>query len=449
MTPPSSTSYDRSERAPSPARPGLWGHALRLVWHPTTIALADQVVASATNFLAGVIIARLCSKEQFGMYSIGSGILFFANHIQNSLVSTPYTVYSPRTDERAAPYYEGSTLIIQVLVSFVTAALVFLGAMCLFLGETPTEGLHRVVLAIGFSLTMILFRQYERRLCFAKLQMTTALAVDLVVCVMQIGGLFLLVWTDCLSAALAYIVMGAACVPVTVHWLIHARKRLAFRFSDIGRTFLRHWLLGKWLLASGLVILMATNAYPWFLLYFQGAEATATFGACLGIVLLINPLIVGISNVLDPLSSRAYAENGLKELNRVMTFYTILLATAVGAFSLLLFVFGGPLVVLIYGDKYAGLGAVVGVLNLSNLATILAVPVGSALVATEQSRIHVRGSVCALLVTLIAGPWMVITYKIMGAAIALSAAATASFLVRWLAFRRQRRFTPERILGTP
>src|ERR1035441_3279976 len=37
------------------------------VLHQGIVSLADQAVASATNFVTGVIIARACSKEEFGL----------------------------------------------------------------------------------------------------------------------------------------------------------------------------------------------------------------------------------------------------------------------------------------------------------------------------------------------------------------------------------------------
>jgi len=56
------------------------------------IALTDQAVASATNFLTGVIIGRACTKEQFGLYMLGFSIVLFVMSLQTSLISTPYMV---------------------------------------------------------------------------------------------------------------------------------------------------------------------------------------------------------------------------------------------------------------------------------------------------------------------------------------------------------------------
>src|SRR5690348_9631784 len=43
--------------------------------HQGIISLADQAVASATNFATGIIIARACSKEELGLYMLGFSLI--------------------------------------------------------------------------------------------------------------------------------------------------------------------------------------------------------------------------------------------------------------------------------------------------------------------------------------------------------------------------------------
>src|SRR5664280_807115 len=58
--------------------------------HQGIISLADQAVASATNFLTGIIIARACSKEELGLYMLGFSLVVFVTDMQTSLIATPY-----------------------------------------------------------------------------------------------------------------------------------------------------------------------------------------------------------------------------------------------------------------------------------------------------------------------------------------------------------------------
>ena len=61
--------------------------------------MADQGVASATNFLTGVIIARACTKEELGLYMLGFSLISLMTDLQTSLITTPYMVYAPRLKE--------------------------------------------------------------------------------------------------------------------------------------------------------------------------------------------------------------------------------------------------------------------------------------------------------------------------------------------------------------
>ena len=94
--------------------------------HQGIISLADQAVASATNFLTGVIIARTCSKEQLGLYMLGFSLILLMTDFQTSLITTPYMVYSPRLKGRAHALYTGSTLIHQLAFCLIT----MLGVAC-------------------------------------------------------------------------------------------------------------------------------------------------------------------------------------------------------------------------------------------------------------------------------------------------------------------------------
>ena len=94
------------------------------------LTLADQAVASTTNFLTGVIIGRACTKEEFGLYMLGFTILFFATDLHASLVSTPYMIYSPRLKGRAHSLYTGSSLIHELGLSVMVIIVLVVGGGC-------------------------------------------------------------------------------------------------------------------------------------------------------------------------------------------------------------------------------------------------------------------------------------------------------------------------------
>ena len=108
--------------------------------HSALLSLADQAISSGTNFLTGVIIGRTCAAEEFGLYLLGFSLLVFALDVQNSLISTPFVVLSPRLEASARARYTGSTLVHQLCLSAVTVFVLLGGAFALSKGLRP-EGL--------------------------------------------------------------------------------------------------------------------------------------------------------------------------------------------------------------------------------------------------------------------------------------------------------------------
>ena len=60
------------------------------------ITLFDQAIYSGSNFFISVVIGRLCSKQELGLYLLGFTILVFMSNVQVALISSAYTVYYPK-----------------------------------------------------------------------------------------------------------------------------------------------------------------------------------------------------------------------------------------------------------------------------------------------------------------------------------------------------------------
>ena len=155
------------------------------------IALSDQGVTSFTNFITGIILARVCGKEQLGLYVLGFSLVLFIMGIQDSLILSPLTVYSPRLKGIDLARYYGSTLIHQLIFSGLSVLGLSIAGLLLSSGFDPQQ-FAPVLWALVIAITFMLLREYARRVCFARLQMKAALILDLGVCVVQIGGLLLL-----------------------------------------------------------------------------------------------------------------------------------------------------------------------------------------------------------------------------------------------------------------
>ncbi len=399
------------------------------------LSVVDQTVASATNFLTGVIIGRACTKEQFGLYMLGFSIVLFVMGLQTSLISTPYMVYSPRLKGSAHSRYTGSTLIHQLGLSSLIIIILVIGGVVLSFGIGP-RGLAPIVWALVFVITLILLREYARRICFANMRLKTALILDSGVAVVQICGLLLLAYLGLLSASMAYWVVGLACGLTGMSWLISKRNTFALQLTRAISDFGRNWSFGKWVFASGLLWALSMNLYPWILTAFHGTASTGVWAACFGIAAIGNPILFGVQNFLGPRIAQSYAEGGAIALRRFIFKASAVFSLLVTPFCVALMIFGGSLVVILYGDKYAGNGLVVSILALDILISTVAFSFSRALFAMERADVDFAVNFVTLFVLLTIGLWLVKSFGPLGVACGLLIGNTAVSALRFLLFSR-------------
>lgn len=406
---------------------------IELVCRPTArkgmVTLADQAVASATNFLTGVIVGRACTKEEFGLYMLGLTIILYVTNVQTSLISVPYMIYGPRLKGNSRALSTGSTLIHQLTLSALVILCLVVGGVVLSLGMGP-QGLVPVVWSLVGVTAFILLRDYARQVCFARLRMRVALLVDSCVAVGQIGGVLLLAYLGVLSASRAYWVIGAACGLTALAWLIWMRTEFTLRISQAILDLRHNWSFGKWVFASSLLWTLSMGLYPWFLAAFHGTASTGVWAACAGIVSVGNPLLIGGQNFLGPKIAHSFAEGGCSALRRFAFRASMVFSVLMLPSCLILLAFGDSLMVLLYGAKYAGNGVVVSVLAVNGLVSAAAFTYSRALFALGRVGVDFMVNCVALFSLLTLGLWLVRTWGPLGAAYSLLIANIAATVPR-------------------
>ncbi len=392
------------------------------------VSLLDQAVVSGANFLASIIVARVLTREGFGLYELGFTIVVAVTNVQTALVSTPYTVYSPRLADSEQAAYAGSTLIHQLGLSAIAAVLLLAAGLALAGGVGPGR-LAPIVNALALAIVLILLREYVRRICFAHLRMKTALVIDTIAMILQLGGLLLLARWGALSAPGAYLITGGACGLASLIGIAATRRLFAPRLARAGQDLRSNWTLGKWALASTLGATASAELYPWFLAAFHGYAATGILGACNKVVFLANPILLGLTNFLGPKAAHAYTR-GRASLNRVVTQATFVVAVGMLAFAVLVALLSGWLLQVMYGSKYGGYERIVALLAVRHFITALNLPVNCGLLAVERADIIFRSYLAGATVTLVLGVPLVYAAGIQGAAWAMVASAAATTIFR-------------------
>jgi O-antigen/teichoic acid export membrane protein len=177
--------------------------------------------------------------------------------------------------------------------------------------------------------------------------------------------------------------------------------------------------------------LLADSSYRWLVVMLHGTESLGQFAAAQNVVLLLNPLLLTVGNLTQSTSAHQLAAGGVSALRQMTARSTLLLAFWSGVALIAIAAIGGPLVELMFGGEYAGLGIVVATLCLGMFARIVALPVDGATVALQRGRLLVIAGALRLVTIVAAGVPLIAWRGLEGVGYAMAASAFAGAAVQW------------------
>jgi O-antigen/teichoic acid export membrane protein len=397
------------------------------------IALVDQAIVSGASFASTVLVAHWTVPSQLGIYSLGISLLVASVTIQEALISIPYTIQRDRGAGTPAECAGGSLMQSGLLSALLVLVLAATSAGLRALGADPD--LATMVSALAAITPFALLREFGRRFAFAHLRLAQASLLDGAVAAIQLGALCWLGRNGWLSSATACLALGGACAPTAAMWTYLSRRDIAFRLSQLRATIRQSWALGKWLFGGQIAVLVQGYVAIWLLAWIAGTATTGVYAACMSVVSIANPLILGIGNILLPRAVLALNEGGGSKLWRQSVQDAVLLGLATAVFCVAIMIGGESVMRMLYHDAaFEGRGQTLTVLAAALLASSLGMPATNALASMERTReIFWIVSAAAVLTTLLV--WRLTSaWGLVGAAYGFLLGNLIGMAGRWTAF---------------
>jgi len=402
------------------------GRLGRLFW-----TFLDQGLVSAGGFVVQVTLARSLPPAEYGVFSLIFNALMLLQLVNTALVQFPMSVDLAAATEAKRPSLLGASLtLLMALTLGLAVALV-----------AVMVGLNRPDLIIPGLAFLFAWQLQEglRRGLFAALRHKAAVIGDSVSYLGQAIGAVALAMSGLLSlSALFYVMAGCAVCGA----MVHARFQRVARPSGTRLRVVaaRFWQLGGLAsLSNGLLSHLRILVLPWLLAFQTGTSTTASFQAMMNITNLINPLIIGLGNII-PQTVAGSRDGGLELAWRVARAYAMIAAPPVALYLGLVFVMPEATLQVFYGDQstYLGLALPLRLLVLGALVgfvveAILAFLMGAAMVGTA-ARINLAGTLASVGC---AAP-LVFLHGVAGACAALVVANVLRLVLAWLALGRAR-----------
>jgi O-antigen/teichoic acid export membrane protein len=407
-------------------------HVAGLLSREHWLSLLDQGVVSGSSFLSTLLIANSTNSVELGFYALGLSVLISVVGFQEALILQPYTIH--RLHSGISPTeHAGASLILSLLFSAVNIFVLVTAALVLdqLAGAETAAVTWVLAAAIPFALT----RDFARRFDFAHLETTRVLFLDSAVAVVQLAALGLLAANGRMSAVNACGGLGIACALPTAFWLHQRHRSFAIHRAQLLRTLQQTWRVGKWLLASRITGQMQMYAAYWITAALGSAAVTGVYAACMSIIGIGNPLLIGLMNVYMPKSVLAYRQGGGPLLSRDTIRNTVLMGGLMALFSLAVLFAGEPLMHFLYPEKdFVTGGYTIIVLALATALGALGAPPAIALAAMERSGVIIIVTALEALITLALVSLLMMQWGLLGAAFGMFWGNLSGTVGHWVAF---------------
>lgn len=166
--------------------------------------IGDQLIASATNAVLSILVARSVTEIEFGAFSLAFIVFAFAVGIVRAVVTDPLIIEYSKADADALRQASGKAAGASGLLGIVAG----LSCVCASLAVGGTT--RTTFLALALVLPGLLIQDAWRRTFFAAGRPSSAFANDSLWAVLQIGGALILINLGMGSVVRLVLVWGIA-----------------------------------------------------------------------------------------------------------------------------------------------------------------------------------------------------------------------------------------------
>ncbi len=318
-------------------------------------SLADQVFAVGGMFIVNIALARVRSKEEYGIFALSYSVFTFLSGLHNAAILEAYTIYgSGRYHHRFAGYGRLLWCSNAWLLAGLSALLLVAWQSLRWVHPAfASPALLGMALACGVLLTA----SFVRRTFYMRCRADLALRFSAAFFVSCLALLALAIRKDLLNGLSAFLIVAVA-------WGIAAlfilRERPGRIEPEDEANFLlhepdywsEHWKYSRWVFVTALVFQFTTQAYFWVVAGFLSMRDVADLRAMYNLVLPVDQIFGAITLLTLPQMALQFAAQELGQLRHLWRQCSLMFLGISSAFALVVGLGSLPLLHVVYGGKF-------------------------------------------------------------------------------------------------
>ena len=331
------------------ANNGMIHKLIQLITSRLALSVGAQALVSGFHFALNLVLLRLVTPYDYGVFAFAFVLAMFASAINNALISTPLTVYTPVLKdpvERAQQESLFSTLNLMLFCTLVLCGVVY----------TYWSALdNSISLSVALFVAVYSARHFSRSAGYARMRpLVTASGDTTYVGVGMVVMLLLTLSVDKLSIShvLLTLVVANLAAMLVERYRLHGANRKWLSFSSL-KSYGTVWEQSRWALAGSLTTLFLAQAHSLIITATNGPNAYAPLAA--GFV-LFGPVRVALltwQNMVKPELAVALSESRHLAVRQQIRTTSFLMGGAVLLMGVMLLLLWPWISAFLYSDQYA------------------------------------------------------------------------------------------------
>lgn len=413
----------------------MWDKIKNININQFGLVIAEQVLRSGSNMIIGILLGRVATKDEYGIYTLLFSVMLILLDIQSSLTRMPYVSLRITKNANEKMIFLGNTLAFHLIISLFFMVVSIFSA--LFLYYNPIIGINSIVILLFTGATIaIMLREFLRQVLLAALDNKGLLFFGLLVngsLILLVGGLFF--WGR-LSLKSIYIAITLTSIVPNLGLLFIMRNKINFDVKLLCKDIFDCFSIGKWLVGRTLLSMLSGPIILNLRLTIVGSYSeVAMYGACMVPALLLSPLLQALDSFMLPRIAQAY-RIGKAEVVKLTSQFSFVLLILLVFFNLGVYFFSNQIMKFTFNGKYLPPPFLLLLFTLQMSILLYAAPVAVALIAMKNTKAGFVGEVIAALIAIFVGLPLVDYYGIWGVACSLLMAKLASRMFQIFVYKK-------------
>lgn len=369
----------------------------KLISSRLALSVGAQALVSGFHFGLNLLLLRLVSPYDYGLFAFAFVMAMFASAVNNALVSTPLTVYTPIIED--ANERERQEAMFSTLNLLLFSVLMLLGCGYVILSDTPTS------VGIGITIFVAVYsaRHYSRSTGYARMRpLVTASGDASYVASGILIVIALVLLTDKLEVEHILLALAAAnlCAMLVERIRLHGLARAWFVAARIS-SYKHVWEQSRWALIGSLTTLFLAQAHSLIITSTNGPNAYAPLAA--GFV-LFGPVRVALltwQNMVKPELAVDLSKSRHQAVRSQIRTTSVLMTLAVLALAVSLWIAWPWIHAFLYAEQYADqpMGLIVALWSVITLFAASYNAPAAALQAMRDFRILAMASIYGAIIS--------------------------------------------------